>query len=317
MGKIAFIFPGQGAQYVGMGKDFFDNYLLARQTYNEADSVLNLQISDICFNGPEEGLMLTENTQPAILATSIAMLRILQQEGFVCDYTAGLSLGEYSALVNAGSIQFSDAVKIVKNRGTYMQQAVPNGIGRMGAIIGLSAEQIEDVVDYSKKYGLIKIANYNTYGQTVLTGEKKAINAALKKARSLGARRALPLLVNTPFHCSFLEPAGKLLEKDLNKIKFITPKIPFVSNVNAEIITNKKRIIEHLVKQVSNSVLWRQSVELLINKGVRIFIEIGPGTTLNNMVKEIAAYQKIDIISESINDIEGLHKVITILENCI
>lgn len=313
MNKVAFIFPGQGAQYVGMGKDFYDNYPIAKQTYEEANSVLNYSLSDICFNGPEEDLMLTENTQPAILTTSIAILRVLQEEGFFCDYTAGLSLGEYSALINAGSIEFAQAVKLVKNRGIYMQQVVPNGVGRMGAIVGLSSNQIEDIIEYSKGYGLIQVANYNTNEQIVLSGEKKAVNAALKKAKELGARKALPLLVSAPFHCSLLEPAGELLSNDLKKIDFKKPTIPFIPNVNAETVTDNENISHYLIKQVSNTVLWRQSIEVLIDRGVKIFIEIGPGTTLSNFVKAIAANQGVNIISESVSDIEGLNKAIEIL----
>lgn len=313
MNKIAFIFPGQGAQYVGMGKDFYDNYHIARQTYEEANSILNYSLSDICFNGPEEDLMLTENTQPAILTTSIAILRVLQEEGFSCDYTAGLSLGEYSALINAGSIEFAQAVKLVKNRGTYMQQAVPNGVGRMGAIVGLSTNQIEKIIDYSRDYGLVQVANYNTNEQIVLSGEKKAVRTALKKAKEIGARKALPLPVSAPFHCSLLESAGKLLDNDLKRIDFKDPIIPFISNVNAEIVTDKEEISKHLIKQVSNTVLWRQSVELLIDKGVRTFIEIGPGTTLSNFVKAIAANLEIEIQSESVGDLEGLEKARNLL----
>ncbi len=310
MKKTAFLFPGQGAQYVGMGKDFYDNYSIARQTYEDANNVLGYRISDICFEGSDEELMLTENTQPAILTTSIAMLRVLEQKGLSCDYTAGLSLGEYSALINAGSLEFSQAVELVKNRGMYMQQAVPSGVGRMGAVVGLSIEEINDIIEYSKEYGVIQVANYNTHEQIVLSGEKKAVSTALKKAKELGARKALPLPVSAPFHCSLLEPAGELLCIDLKRIDFKNPIIPFVSNVTAETVTGKEKIPYYLVKQVSNSVLWCQSVELLLANGVRKFIEIGPGTTLSNFVKSISSDLNIEVFSDSISDLEGLNRVI-------
>lgn len=308
MSKIAFIFPGQGAQYVGMGKDFYNTCEIARQTFEEANDRLGLNIAQICFEGPEEELMLTENTQPAILTTSIAILRVLQQESFLCDYTAGLSLGEYSALVNAEALDFSDAVEIVKKRGTYMQQVVPNGVGGMGAIVGLTNDAIATVLEYAKKEGLIEIANYNTPEQVVLSGEKKAVKSALRKAKELGARKALPLPVSAPFHCRLLKPAGELLRTELEKARFYNPKIPLVDNVDAKVITDKDQIISSLIRQVSNSVLWQQSVELLISKGVRTFIEIGPGTTLSNFVKAIALNLQVDVQSVSVSSLEELEK---------
>lgn len=310
MDKVAFIFPGQGAQFVGMGKDFYDNFEIAKDTYNLADELLCYKLTDICFNGPEEDLMLTENTQPAILATSVAILKVLQSAGLSCDYTAGLSLGEYSALINAGAMKFTETVKLVRNRGIYMQQVVQNGFGRMGAIVGLSDGHIKDIIKQSRDYGLIQIANYNTYEQIVLSGEKKAVNYAIKKAKESGARKALPLPVSAPFHCKLLEPAGLMLKRDLQNIDIKNTIMPFISNVSAGIVTEKDKIKQHLVRQVSNPVLWRQTIELLLNKDVNIFIEIGPGTTLSNFIKAIAEYNKINVISESIGDIEGLHKVL-------
>lgn len=314
MKKIAFIFPGQGAQLVGMGKDFYDTYTVAKRVYEEADEILGYKLSDICFNGSEEDLSLTENTQPAILITSIAILEVLRQKGLACDYTAGLSLGEYSALVNAKSVEFKKTVKLVRDRGIYMQQAVPIGVGRMGAIVGLSLEQIGSIVEQAKAFGLIQIANYNTYEQTVLSGEKKAISVALKKAKELGARKALPLLVSAPFHCSLLETAGSRLEKDLNDIEFKTPSVFFISNVSGETVNDIDKIKQYLIRQVSSPVLWRQSMESMLNMGVRTFIEIGPGTTLSNFAKAIAEFNKIDIIGESVCDIEGLDRILKIIQ---
>lgn len=314
MVKTAFVFPGQGSQYVGMGKDFYENFEIARQTFEEANDKLGYDIAKICFEGPEEDLMLTENTQPAILTTSIAILRILQKEGLTCDYTAGLSLGEYSALINAGALEFSETVKLVQNRGMYMQQVVPNGQGEMGAIVGLSRDNLKVSIDFAKEEGIIEVANYNTHEQIVISGEKNAVKKALKKAKELGARKALPLPVSAPFHCSMLKPAGELLKKDLDKIIFNNPKIPVVNNVDAKIITNKDDIKGSLIKQVSNSVRWQQSIELLLKEGVRRFIEIGPGTTLSNFVKAIASNLEIEIESESVGNLEGLKKAIELLK---
>lgn len=316
MGKTAFIFPGQGAQFVGMGKDFYERYPIAKRTYEEANNILDTNIAAICFEGPEEELLKTENTQPAILTTSTAILRALKQEGFLCDYTAGLSLGEYSALVNAESIDFSDAVKLVRNRGIYMQQVVPDGKGKMGAIVGLTHDKLMDLIDYSKEDGIIEIANYNTPEQIVLSGEKKAIKSAIKKAKELGARKALVLPVSAPFHCSLLEPAGEMLKADLEKIDFNIPKIPLINNVDAKILADNNEILPSLIKQVSNSVLWRQSIELMLDEGVRTFIEIGPGTALSNFVKAIASNLEIEVLSESIGDLEGFDRIKRIMSKC-
>ena len=314
MKKTAFLFPGQGAQYVEMGKDFYHTYPISRQAFEEASDKLGVNISNICFNGPDEDLLKTENTQPAILTTSIAILRALRQEGFSCDFTAGLSLGEYSALVNAEAIGFSDAVSLVRNRGVYMQQAVPYGIGKMGAVVGLHRDKIMELIKYTREDGLIEVANYNTPEQIVLSGEAKAIKNAIKKAKEWGAKKALLLPVSAPFHCSLLKPAGEMLKADLENINFDDPKIPLINNVDAKIITEKEQIVPSLVRQVSNSVLWQDSVELMIDKGVRTFIEIGPGTVLSNFVKAIAANLQVEVISESVGDLEGLKIISKLLK---
>ena len=314
MNKTAFLFPGQGAQYVQMGRDFHDKYSVSKQVYEEASESLGLNISKICFIGPDEDLFKTENTQPAILTTSIGILRALQQEGFSCDYTAGLSLGEYSALVNAEAIDFSDAVKLVRNRGIYMQQAVPLGIGGMLVIIGLDTGDISDVVKYSKTYGVLEIANYNTSEQIVLSGEIAAIKIARTKAKELGAKKAILLPVSAPFHCSLLKSAGEALKKDLQKIVFKLPNVSVINNADAQILTEKSQIISALVRQVSNSVLWQHTIELMLERGVKTFIEIGPGTTLSNFAKTIAVNIQIEVRVQSVEDLEGLKSAIELLE---
>jgi [acyl-carrier-protein] S-malonyltransferase len=314
MNKIAFLFPGQGAQYAGMGKDFYEHHLIAKQTYEEANERLGFSISHLCFSGPEEELIKTENAQPAILATSVAILSVIKQAGFSCDYTAGLSLGEYSALVHAESMLFSDAIELVRKRGQYMNQAAQNGLGKMGAVIGLTDEALRETIAHAQKTGIIEIANYNTHEQIVLSGEREAIKSALKKARELGAKKVLPLPVSAPFHCSLMEPAEKMFQKSLDRIALCRPKIPVVNNVEARVICSEEDIYHSLMKQVSHSVLWRQTVEFMLDQGVRTFFEIGPGSTLSHFVDVIAAHSNIEVNSESVEDLEGFDRMRRLFE---
>ena len=306
MSKIAFLFPGQGAQYVGMGKEISNNYEKANEIFDIATDALGLDIKDICFNGPDEELVKTENTQPAILTTSIAMLKILESEGIKADVTAGLSLGEYASLVYSGALDFKEAVKLVQKRGKYMQEAVPEGKGTMAAILGLDRDVVEEVISEASKSGIVEGANYNCPGQIVLSGEIKAIEDAVKIAKEKGAKRAVILPVSAPFHCSLLKPAGEKLKKELDQINITPLNIKTISNVTGNYINNESEVKELLINQVSSSVLWEDTIELMLKDGVDNFIEIGPGKTLTAFVKKIAKKNKANANCFNVEDIESL-----------
>ena len=284
--KVAFIYPGQGAQYAGMGIEIYQKYQEAREIFERADEALGFSISELCFEGPEEELMKTENTQPAILTVSVALTKVLQKRGIKAEVTAGLSLGEYSSLVLAEALDFEDAVRLVKNRGKYMQEVVPQGVGTMAAILGLENEVVEEICRTVSQVGIVEPANYNCPGQLVISGEVKAVEKAVELAKEKGAKRAVVLAVSAPFHCSMLKKAGELLERDLEKIEIKDLKIPVVSNVTAD-YASKDQVKDLLIKQVSHPVLWEQSVKRMIEDGVDTFVEIGPGKTLTGFVKKI------------------------------
>lgn len=314
MSKTAFIFPGQGAQYIGMGRDFYENIKESKQIFDEANDVLNMDLSNLIFNGNEEDLKKTENTQPAILATSIAMLKAIQKEGIDCEYTAGLSLGEYSSIVMSKALEFSDALKIVRERGKFMQEAVPQGVGGMAALLGLNRLHLPEVLEASKEYGIVEVANYNSPEQIVISGELSGIKIACDKALELGAKKAVQLPVSAPFHTSLLSPAGVKLATELNKVKINDLDKKVVSNVDGKAIISKEEIKEKLVNQVSNSVLWQQSIEFMINEGVDTFVEIGPGKSLSGFVKRIGKSMGVDIQSLNVSNLESYYEVIEILK---
>ncbi len=287
MGKIAFLFSGQGAQYVGMGKELFENINVCKNVFKDADEVLGFSISNMCFEGPEENLNKTENTQPAILTMSIAALKALESFEIKPDIVAGLSLGEYSALVCSGVIEFREAVSLVKKRGKYMQEAVPEGIGTMAAILGLDYLKIKKICEDSSSFGIVETSNMNCPGQVVIGGEIEAVKAACKLAKERGARRAIELSVSGPFHTSMLKPAAEKLEGELNKLSLKEFSIPVVTNVTGEVIEKLDNVRPYLKRQVMSTVLFEKSINTMIEAGVDTFVEIGPGKVLSGFVKKI------------------------------
>ena len=285
--KIALIFPGQGSQIVGMGKDLAEKYPLARQTFEEADDALGYKLSQLCFEGPEDQLRMTEITQPAILTASIAALRVLEAQIPKPCYVAGHSLGEYSAHVASGTFTFADAVRTVRNRGKYMQEAVPVGVGAMAAILGMELEKVAGVCHDAAQGEVCSPANINSPEQVVISGNTAAVERAAKLADERGAKRAKLLPVSAPFHCSLMKPAQDRLEEDLKKLTMQKPVYPVACNVDAEPVADNARTLNTLVRQVTGSVKWDQCVRLLIAQGVQTFIEVGPGKVLCGLMRQI------------------------------
>jgi [acyl-carrier-protein] S-malonyltransferase len=302
MGKLAFLFPGQGSQYPGMGKETHDAFSCARQVFLEANDALDFSLSDLCFQGPADELKLTQNTQPAILTTSIAILRVLQERGFCPDYVAGHSLGEYSALVCAGAIPLKDAVRLVRNRGRYMQEAVPLGRGAMAAILGLDADTVRSACDSVMDGGIVSPANFNAPDQIVIAGESDAVARASEFAKAKGAKRVMPLPVSAPFHCELMEPAALRLAVDLARIHFQNLAMPLITNVDAKPVIDGASARDALQRQVCSPVRWVETIEYLVDHEVDRFVEVGPGKVLAGLVKKIAP----SVFACSVDGIRGI-----------
>jgi [acyl-carrier-protein] S-malonyltransferase len=287
MSKVAFVFPGQASQYPGMGKELAERYAAARGVFDDADKALGFSISELCFEGNEEDLKLTANTQPAILTCSVAVSRVLAEKGLEPDFVAGHSLGEYSALVCVGSLKFADAVRLVHKRGAYMQDAVPQGVGAMAAIMGLSHAVVADVCKRAANGEICAPANLNSPDQTVISGHAGAVKRAVELASQAGAKRAVILPVSAPFHSALMAPMQEKFEQDLRGAEFSDLRVPLVSNVDADTITTGGEAREALIRQISMPVRWEESVRLLIEEGVNTFVEVGPGRVLTGLLRQI------------------------------
>ncbi len=310
MTNIAFVFPGQGAQYVGMGKEMYDNLPVVAETFDTADRALGFSIKELCFQGPEDRLKETENTQPAILTFSVAVMRELVARGIKPCVTAGLSLGEYASLVTAGVMEFEDAVRLVKKRGKYMQETVPMGVGTMAAVMGLERDKVLECCRLASDLGVVEAANYNCPGQIVISGEVAAVEKAVEIAREKGAKKAVILPVSAPFHCSLLKPAGERLSRDLAEIEVKNASIPVIANVNAMEELCSDHIVNNLVEQVSSPVLWEDSMRKMLDMGADTFIELGPGRALTAFLKKMD--RNVNVYN--IEDMQSLEKTLYRLE---
>jgi len=302
--QLAFLFPGQGSQAVGMGKNLAEHHPIAKQTFEEADAALGVKLSHLCFEGPEDQLRLTENTQPAILTVSVAAWRVLNEKGIKPALVAGHSLGEYSAHVAAGTLSFADAVRAVHNRGKYMQEAVPVGTGAMAAIIGMSIDAVVSLCADAAQGEVCEPANINSPDQIVISGHAAAIERVVKLADERGAKRAKILPVSAPFHCSLMKPAQDRLAVDLNALNFSAPAVPVIANVYAKPVEDAVSSREALIRQVTGAVKWSECVQVLISRGVQTLVEVGPGKILSGLMRQIDRTKK----TVNVEDEASLHK---------
>jgi [acyl-carrier-protein] S-malonyltransferase len=285
--KIAFLFPGQGSQYPGMGRELAEEFPCARRAFEAADQALSFPLSKLCFEGPAEDLQLTANAQPAILAMSVAAAEVLRERGIGADFVAGHSLGEYSALVAAGSLEMEEAVRLVRKRGQYMQEAVPVGQGAMAALLGLEAAAVEDVCREAAQGEVVSPANFNSPGQVVISGHRAAVERAVALARGRGAKRAIMLNVSAPFHCALMKPAQERLEEELERLQISAPQVPLANNVDAELVRSAAGVRDGLKRQVTAPVRWEQAMRVLRSEKAELFIEVGPGKVLSGLLRQI------------------------------
>lgn len=307
--QLALLFPGQGSQWPGMGRDLWEHFPIARQTFDEADQALGFSLSGMCFDGAAEELRLTANTQPAILACSVAAYRVLSAQGIAASYVAGHSLGEYSALVAAGSLAFADALRIVRHRGQYMQEAVPVGTGAMAALLGLSRDKVNELCRAAADGEVVSPANFNSPGQIVVAGSAAAVHRVVNAAAASGAKRAILLPVSAPFHCALMRPAQQRLAPELEATAFADLSVPLISNVRAEEIRTGPAARQGLIDQIPAPVLWEDCIRRMLALGVRNFVEVGPGRVLSGLLRQIDRSAP----ASNVEDIRSLDKTLAAL----